>query len=72
MDCIASAAGASPSDGRPAACHKAWSEGVAKRAEPPLLTMIVAAEAVVTTVVRRVVMKAVNPCGLPGENTVAV
>jgi hypothetical protein len=50
----------------------AWSEGVAKRAEAPLLATIVAAEAVVTTVVRRVVMKAVNPSGLPGENTVAV
>jgi hypothetical protein len=39
----------------------ARSEGVAKRADAPLLAAIVAAEAVVTTVVRRVVMKAVNP-----------
>jgi hypothetical protein len=50
----------------------AWSEGVARRADAPLLTMIEAAEVVVTTVVRRVVMKAVNPSLLPGENTVAV
>jgi hypothetical protein len=50
----------------------AWSEGVAKRADAPSWATIVAAEAVVTTVVRRVVMNAVNPSGLPGENTVAV
>jgi hypothetical protein len=49
-----------------------WSEGVAKRADPPLLATIVAAEAVVTIVVRRVVIKAVKPSELPGENTVAV
>ena len=50
----------------------AWSAGVAKRADAPLLARIVAAEAVVTSVVRRVVINAVNPTGLPGLKTVAV